>query len=59
MRGMVVTVRRLALVGLRRRNPQATSAELDRLLVELLYGQEVARALGDSAVGATARSRRA
>ena len=34
-------VRALALVGLRRRHPQATPAELDLLLAKRIYGAQV------------------
>lgn len=36
------TARGLALVGLRRRNPEASPALLRRLLAELLFGAEMA-----------------
>ena len=41
--GLIVAVRRLALVGLRRRHPRATEPELDAMLMELLYGPAVAQ----------------
>lgn len=41
--GAIRTSRALALAGLRRRHPEASPAELDRLLMDLLLGDELAR----------------
>lgn len=41
--GAIRTSRALALAGLRRRHPQASPAQLKRLLMDLLLGEELAR----------------
>lgn len=50
MEDLNMTARRLALMGLRMRNPGATEAELRRMLADLLLGPELAeRAYGPHA----------
>jgi hypothetical protein len=42
MRRLTIAARRLALAGLRHRHPDASAAELQRRLADLLLGEELA-----------------
>jgi hypothetical protein len=47
--GLNETVRTLALSGIKQRHPNATPAQTQRMLAELILGEELARKVSDHA----------